>query len=42
MHPLRPAEHSQQPNQWHTKQYIQSLHLLEDHEAVHMKNAQGL
>ena len=42
MHPLRPPEHSQQPNQWHTKQYVQSLHLLEDCEAVHMKNAQGL
>ena len=41
MHPLRPPEHSQQPNQWHTKQYVQSLHLLENPEAVDMENAQG-
>ena len=37
MHPLRP-EHSQQ----HNKQYVQSLCLLEDPEAVDMENAQGL
>ena len=42
MHPLRPPEHSQQPNQQHIKQYVQSLHLLEDPEAVDMENAQGL
>ena len=42
MHPLRPPEHSQQPNQWHSKQYVQSLHLLENPEAVDMGNAQGL
>ena len=42
MHPLRPPEHSQQPNQWHSKQYVQSLHLLENPEAVDMENAQGL
>ena len=42
MHPLRPPEHSQQPNQQHSKQYVQSLHLLEDPEAVDMENAQGL
>ena len=29
MHPLRPPEHSWQPNQQHIKQYVQSLHLLE-------------
>ena len=42
MHPLRPPEHSQQPNQWHSKQYVQSLCLLENPEAVDMKNVQGL
>ena len=42
MHPLRPPEHRQQPNQWHSKQYVQSLHLLENPEAVDMENAQGL
>ena len=38
MHPLRPPEHNQQ----HSKQYVQSLCLLEDPEAVDMENAQGL
>ena len=38
MHPLRPPEHNQQ----HSKRYVQSLHLLEDPEAVDMENAQGL
>ena len=42
MHPLRPPEHSQQPNQQHSKQYVQSLRLLEDPEAVDRENAQGL
>ena len=42
MHPLRPPEHSQQPNQQHSKQYVHSLHLLENPEAVDMENAQGL
>ena len=42
MHPLRPPEHSQQPNQQHNKQYVQSLCLLEDPEAIDMENAQEL
>ena len=42
MHPLRPPEHSQQLNQQHSKQYVQSLRLLEDPEALDMENAQGL
>ena len=28
MHPLKPPEHSWEPNQQHSKQYVQSLHLL--------------
>ena len=37
MHPFRPPEHSQQPNQQHSKQYVQSLHLLEGPEAADME-----
>ena len=40
MHPLRPPEHSQQPNQQHSKQYVEFTST--DPEAVDMENAQGL